>query len=320
MDPLTEVLRSVRLSGGVFLNSQFSAPWCVLAHLTRDDCKFAFDAPTQLIAYHVVISGRLFVTVEGESPVAVDAGEIILLPRNDPHVMASTSDRLEAVRAKDLIQPAPDGGLARIIHGGGGEPTQIVCGFLGSDNSANPLIASLPRMLKLGIRDGTSRDWVEASVRFAAEELTKGRFASSSLMSRLSETLLVEAVRNYVQDSNDTHIGWLKGAADPQIGRALALIHGDIRAPWSNESLAKEVAMSRSAFVDRFSDIVGMPPIRYLTSWRLNHARLNLRETRLPIARLADQIGYGSEEAFSRAFKREFGVSPAKWRDADEAV
>src|SRR5690606_27487150 len=117
-----------------------------------------------------------------------------------------------------------------------------------------PLISSLPRMLKLGIRDGTSRDWVEASVRFAAEELTKGRFASSNLMSRLSETLLVEAVRNYAQESNDTQVGWLRGAADPQIGRALALIHGDIRATWSNESLAKEVGMSRSAFVDRFSE------------------------------------------------------------------
>lgn len=320
MDPLTEVLRSVRLSGGVFLDSQFSAPWCVLARLTRDDCKFAFDAPTQLIAYHVVISGRLFLTVEGEAPVAVDAGEIVLLPRNDPHVLASQPDMTAAVRARDLIQPAPDGGLPRIFHGGGGEATQVVCGFLGSDNSANPLIASLPRLLKLGVRDGTSRDWVEASVRFAADELTRGRFASSSLMSRLSETLLVEAVRNYAQESEDTRVGWLKGAADPQIGRALALIHGNIRAPWSNESLAKEVGMSRSAFVDRFSEIVGMPPIRYLTSWRLNHARLNLRETRMPIGRLSDQIGYGSEEAFSRAFKREFGMSPAQWRDTETPV
>jgi len=318
MDPLTEVLRSVRLSGGVFLDSKFSAPWCVLAHLSRDDCKFAFDAPIQLIAYHVVISGRLFLTVESEAPVVVDAGEIILLPRNDPHFLASQPDMASTARARDLVQPAPDGGLAKIFHGGGGEVTQIVCGFLGSDSSANPLISSLPRMLKLGIRDGTSRDWVEASVRFAAEELTKGRFASSNLMSRLSETLLVEAVRNYAQESDDTRVGWLRGAADPQIGRALALIHGAIGAPWSNESLAKEIGMSRSAFVDRFSEIVGMPPIRYLTSWRLNHARLNLRETRLPIARLADQIGYGSEEAFSRAFKREFGVSPAQWRDAEQ--
>jgi len=320
MDPLTEVLRSVRLSGGVFLDSQFSAPWCVLARLTKDDCKFAFDAPTQLVAYHVVIRGRLFVTVEGEAPLQVDAGEIVLLPRNDPHVLASQPGMAAAVRARDLIQPAPDGGLPRIFHGGGGEATQVVCGFLGCDNSANPLMSSLPRLLKLGVRDGTSRDWVEASVRFAADELTKGRFASSSLLSRLSETLLVEAVRNYAQESEDTRIGWLKGAADPQIGRALVLIHGNIRASWSNERLAKQVGMSRSAFVNRFSAIVGMPPIRYITSWRLNHARLNLRETRRPIGRLSDEIGYGSEEAFSRAFKRAFGMSPAQWRDADPTV
>jgi len=319
MDPLTEVLRSVRLSGGVFLDSEFTAPWCVLAHLSRDDCKFVFEVPTQLIAYHVVISGRLFITVDSEPAVEVCAGEVVLLPRNDAHVLASQPETKGAVRARDLIQPSADGGLPRIFHGGGGAATHVVCGFLSSDSFANPLIASLPRMLKLSVREGTSRDWIEASVRYAADELTKGRFASSSLMSRLSETLLVEAVRNYAQDGSDGRVGWLKGAADPQIGRALALIHEDIRASWSNETLAKEVGMSRSAFVDRFSEIVGMPPIRYLTSWRLNHARLNLRETRLPIGRLADQIGYGSEEAFSRAFKRAFGLSPAQWRDGAAA-
>jgi transcriptional regulator GlxA family with amidase domain len=170
-------------------------------------------------------------------------------------------------------------------------------------------------VLKLDVREGVSRDWVEASVRYAASELTAGRFASSSLMSRLSELLFVEALRQYSVTFTDEDTGWLKGVADPQIGRALAAIHHNIGLPWSAESLAKEVAMSRSAFVDRFTTLIGLPPIRYLTIWRLQTARLGLRETRKPIAQLAEEAGYGSGEAFSRAFKREFGLSPAVWRD-----
>ena len=148
-----------------------------------------------------------------------------------------------------------------------------MCGFLGSEESYNPLIATLPRVLKLDVREGVSRDWVEASVRYAASELTAGRFASSSLMSRLSELLFVEAMRQYSVTFTDQDAGWLKGVADPQIGRALAAIHHDIGSPWSADFLAREVSMSRSAFVDRFTTLIGMPPIRYLTLWRLQAAR-----------------------------------------------
>jgi AraC-like DNA-binding protein len=191
----------------------------------------------------------------------------------------------------------------------------LVCGFLASDDLYNPLIASLPKVLKFDVRQRTSRDWVEASVRFAASELTNGRFASSNIMLRLSELLLVEAVRDYSSTLGGQEAGWLRGLADPQVGRALALIHRIISLSWSAEALAKEVALSRSAFVDRFATLVGMPPIRYLTVWRLQTAKLNLRERRTPIAKLAHSVGYESEEAFSRAFKREFGMPPARWRD-----
>ena len=242
------------------------------------------------------------------------AGEIVLLPRNDVHTLASASG-LEPTSARHLIQPSADGGLAKVSHGGGGEPAHIVCGFLGSEESYNPLIATLPRVLKLDVCEGVSRDWVEASMRYAASELTAGRFASSTMMSRLSELLFVEAMRQYSVTFRDHDAGWLKGVADPQIGRALAAIHHDVGQPWSADSLAREVSMSRSAFVDRFTTLVGMPPIRYLTIWRLQAAKLGLRETRKTIEQLAEEVGYGSGEAFSRAFKREFGLSPAHWRD-----
>ena len=314
MDPLSDVLRSFRLSGGVFLDSHFTAPWCVVTRLSAEDFGPFLTAPSLLIAYHFVIDGALLLTIEGEPTIEVRAGEVVLLPRNDVHMLASSSG-LAPVNAFDLLQPSSGGGLARINHGGGGETTHLVCGFLSSEDIYNPLIAALPRMLKLDVRQGTSRDWVDASVRFAAEELTQGKFASSSVMSRLSELLFVEAVRQYAATPGDQDAGWLKGLEDPRVGRALALIHRSISSPWSAEALAREVSMSRSAFVHRFTTLMGMPPIRYLTLWRLQTAKLHLRETQKTIAQLSHIVGYESEEAFSRAFKREFGLPPARWRD-----
>ena len=314
MDILSDVLRSVRLSGGVFLDAHFSAPWCVSAQLRAGDCKAFLASPTQVIAYHVILEGNLLVGVDGEVSTSVGPGEIVIFPRNDSHTLAS-GPGLEPVKTDDLIQMSPDGGLARIVHGGGGAVTHMVCGFLGADDGYNPLIAALPRALTLDIRKGTSRSWIEASVRFAANELAAGHLNSAGVMSRLAETLLVEAVRQYASTIGETEKSWLKGVKDPQIGRALALMHSDIAAPWSTDALAREVALSRSTFVERFTQLVGHPPIRYLTIWRMQMAKQQLAETGKAIGQLAYLIGYESEEAFSRAFKREFGISPGAGRD-----
>jgi AraC-like DNA-binding protein len=315
MDTLSEVLRSVRLTGGVFLSAHFTAPWCVSVRITPDDCaRFFMEKPTQVISYHVVTEGRLLVALEGEPMVEVGAGEIVLFPQNDTHTLANEAG-IKAVNATQLLQPPHDGGLSLIDHGGGGASTRIVCGFLATEESYNPLISTLPKALKIDVRQGASREWIEASVRFAAGELAQGKLASSSVMTRLSESLFTEAVRQYSSTVAAEEIGWLKGLKDPQIGRALSLIHHRLNAPWSAETLAKAVALSRSAFVERFTSLVGMPPIRYLTTWRLQTAKLNLQETSKTIAQLAHSVGYNSEEVFSRAFKREFGLSPARWRD-----
>jgi AraC-like DNA-binding protein len=261
-----------------------------------------------------VIAGSLQVFVGDEPPIEVNAGEIVLLPRNDDHILASGCGLLP-VSARELIQPTAMGGLPQISHGGGGAMTHIICGFLGTQETSNPLIVTLPRLLKLDVRQGTARDWIEASVRFAAAELAEGRLGSSSVMSRLSESLFIEAVRHYASTLADHDHGWLKGARDPQIGRALALIHGDPGPKWSAATLAEQVGMSRSAFMDRFTVLVGAPPIRYQTSWRLGIARTLISETQKSVAELSHLSGYGSDEAFSRAFKREFGMSPAQWRE-----
>ena len=317
LDPLEEVLRSVRLSGGIFLDSQFTSPWSVFTKLCGEDCKPFLDSPTQIIAYHLILDGKLFVSV-GDDAVEAHGGEIVLLPRNDAHTLAS-GPGLEPKNARDLIQPAEDGGLARVRHGGGGESVHLVCGFLAHDQLHNPLIAALPSILKIEIGDAGARDWIEASMRFAASEPVAAGRGSSSVVLRLSELLFIEAVRKYSQALGDREGGWLRGFADQYVGRALALIHTRICAPWSAESLAREVGLSRSGFVNRFSTLVGVPPIRYLTMYRLQTAKLNLRATRVAIAQLASSVGYESEEGFSRAFKREFGLSPARWR-AQQAV
>jgi AraC-like DNA-binding protein len=314
MDALAEVLRSVRLQGGVFLDARFTAPWCVSGQVTAEDCRPFKVRPVQVIGYHLILNGRLVLVVDGEAHIEVGAGEIALLPRNDRHLLASQIG-LRPVNADTLIQSSASGGLGRIIHGGGGEPTHMICGFLCSEDAYNPLIDVLPKVLKLDLRQSASREWIEASLRFAAGELRNGDGASTGVLSRLSELLLVEAVRQYCTTLNGDEVGWLRGLKDPSVGRALALIHQNINAPWSADALAYEVAMSRSAFVERFRACIGVPPIRYITVLRLQTARLHLRRSHKSVGQIAHAIGYASEEAFSRAFKREFGLSPAYWRE-----
>lgn len=317
-DPISDVLRSVRLTGGVFLDVRLSEPFCLLSELTEADCRPMLNDPVQIVFYHVMLAGRATMTVPGEAPVEVRAGEVAILPHNDTHTVASGPE-LRPTIARSLIEPAADGGLARIVHGGGGAGMHMVCGFLGSSDRRNPALAMLPRLLKLDLRSTASREWIESSARFAAAELAEGRLASSEVMARLSEVLLVEAVRRFAAEAGPSGPGWLRGLADPQVGRALAALHRDPAARWSAEGLARAAGLSRSAFAERFAALVGAPPIRYLAQWRLHLARQRLGEGGTGIARIAHEVGYESEEAFSRAFKRETGLSPARWRESEAA-
>jgi AraC-like DNA-binding protein len=313
-DALSDVLRSIRLRGGVFLDTQLTAPWAVNSCLTVADCAPFLARPAQLIGYHFMMEGKALFSVDGDPPLEVRAGEIVLVPRNDMHT-ASNRLGLKAVDGHELVQPAIDGGLARIRHGGGGERVHMLCGFLGrEDHLYNPLIASLPRLLKIDVRKATSRHLIESSMQFAVDELVEGRAPASTVLSRLSELLLIEAVRHYANSMNEQESGWLKGLTDPNIGRALALIHQNVGENWTAETLAKEVAMSRSSFTERFTALVGVPPIRYLTSWRMQTAKTELRESPKSIAQIAYAVGYESEEAFSRAFKKTIGMPPSAWR------
>lgn len=313
MDALGEVLDAVRMTGGVFLDARFTAPWSISTNMGPEDCQAFLSDPVQMIAYHYVIRGRMRVAVDGEAPLDVGAGEAVLFARNDPHVLGSALD-VRPVRAGHLMQPGAGGGLAQIVHGGGGEPTHIVCGFLASARQRNPLIATLPRALKVDMVRAGSSEWIEASLSFALKGLQEGKIGSSPVMSKLSELMFVEAVRGYAAALPQERKGWLAGMRDGVVGQALALMHGQTNHPWTAEELAREVALSRSAFSDRFAALVGMPPMRYLTAWRMQLAQERLRNGRQSIAQIAYEVGYEAEEAFTRAFKREVGTPPAAWR------
>ena len=196
MDMLVELLQGTRLSGGIFLDVEFTAPWCVSAKVQPEDCSSLAPAPRHIIAYHYVTGGQALIGVEGLPAMAVSAGDIIVLPRNDFHTVGSHTG-LTPIRADPLIEPCPEGGLDRIVHGGGGAPTRMLCGWLGCDDPHNPVLALLPRLMKLKVGDAASAGWIESSLRFAGEALAGGRLDSPATLGRLAESLFMEAVRRY---------------------------------------------------------------------------------------------------------------------------
>ncbi|MDW9973046.1 helix-turn-helix domain-containing protein [Sinorhizobium meliloti] len=313
MDVLLDICRSMQLTGGVFLEAEFTAPWCVTSQIAPEDCGPFMPQPAQLIAYHYVTAGRLILQTDGHSPVPVQAGEIILMPRNDEHVIGSSTN-VRPVNAHFLIQPAAAGGLARIAYGGGGERTLILCGYLGTNSTHATICDILPRMLKIGVEEGASGDWIESSFRFAAQQLSAGRIESPAVLAKLAELLFVEAVCRYVRSLPPEASGWLAGLRDRAVGRALALLHSRMTHPWTTEELAQQIGLSRSAFAERFTSIMGEPPMRYLANWRMQIAAQRLRGSHEPIARIAFEIGYESEAAFNRAFRRTFEMPPTAWR------
>lgn len=313
-DTLSDILRSLRLKGGIFLDARFTAPWCVSSHMTPEEVGAFLKSPAEIVSLHYVVKGRLYVGVGDGLRMEINEGELVLLPRNDAHVLGSSLEG-EPANPHHLIELSPDGGLARIVHGGDGALTHVICGYLATEERRNPLISSLPSLLKVNVRDGVSRDWIESSVRYAAEGLHHGAVAASPVMGRLSELLFAEAIRAYAMGLPESERSWLKGLNDHYVGRAIAAINDDLAHDWSVEEIAGKAGLSRSAFVERFTDAVGLPPMKYLTRSRLDLAKQLLLDRRKAVAQVAAKVGYGAEEAFARAFKREFGLPPAKWRD-----
>lgn len=314
MDALSDVLRVARLSGGVFMHAVFSSPWCVGARMSPDLCAPFMKRTTHLIPYHYVVEGELYATLEDGEPVSLKSGELVLFPGNDIHVLGSDLN-LTPVKAGEIILSPDGGGLHAIRHGGGGAPTVMVCGYLGCETLPdNPVLTTLPRMLRLKVEEVGPAEWIRSSFHYAAGEVAAGRPGSDTILAKLSELLFVEAVRRYVETLPEDQTGWLSGLKDPAVARALALMHGDVRRDWTVEDLGRLAGVSRSVLAEKFARLIGVAPMQYLTKWRMQVAAQSLKETNDSLTQIALAVGYESEAAFSRAFKREFGTAPATWR------
>jgi len=316
MDALSDVLRVAHLTGGVFLHAQFFAPWCIAARIAPEHCAPALGPASHLIIYHYVVEGDLHIRVEGQEgdDVVIGAGEVVMLPRNDLHLMGSDLS-LPPVPGSDIIHSPKDGGLFSIHHGGNGKSTRMVCGFLGCTSAeSNPVLSSLPPLLKLKVEQGGAAEWIRSTFQYAAQEVSAGRPGSETVLAKLSELLFVETVRRYAEALPEGETGWFAGLREPYVARALALLHRDVTRRWTVDDLGREVGLSRSALADRFIRLLGVPPIQYLASWRMQVATQKLRNTNASLAQIAEIVGYDSEAAFSRAFKKAIGAAPATWR------
>ena len=307
MEVLTDILGSLRLTGGVVMDGRLTGEFCVLSHFTPDHCAPFFPMPETLIGYHYVRSGTMMVIVDGYPTATVNAGEIAILPRNDPHMLARRPGLPPADASE--VGWTTRAGLHCIESGGEGEVTEVWCGFLGTARSAaHPLLAALPPLLTLDVHND-QEEWLDSSLRFLAKQKP-----SPEVVARLAEVLLTQAVQEYVQALPADEGGWLAGLRDPAVARALAVIHRRFAEDLDIELLAKEAGVSRSVLGERFVDLLGEPPMRYCAHWRMRMAANMLRDGKDNNANIAYAVGFNSEAAFNRAFKREYGEPPATWR------
>lgn len=301
-DPLGETLHLLRLTGTLYCQAQLSAPWGI-----------AVPPMPGSLGFVVVMSGQCWLQVEGSEPLHLEQGSLSLIPHGTAHRFASDLG-VAAEPLFDLPVTPVSERFETMQHGGGGEPTLAMYGVVQFDHAAaTRLVAQLPPVISVNswVDD---ENWLHSTVRFIAREAAALRPGGETVITRLADVLVIQAIRSWLDSSPAAHIGWLAALRDEHLGRALSELHRDPAAPWSVAALAQRAGMSRSAFSARFTEVVGESAMRYLTHWRLSLAHSHLQHSTEPLAAIAEQFGYASEVAFSRAFKREFAVTPGRVR------
>ena len=317
-DVLSDVLRSVRLTGAVYFDFELSSPWVAEAPPSREIAAVVMPGAQRVIEYHLIARGACWGNLVGEAPIRLKEGDLIVFPQGDPHVLSSAPGMRASPEMSLFVRPKTPLPLVYERGGGGPERTRIVCCFLGCDERPfNPLLTALPRTIHLsGPGSDAASGWLATLLNIAVRESGSARAGRDNILARMSELMFVEAIRRYIETLPPAQTGWLAGLLDPVVGQALAALHGGAAAAWTVESLARAVGVSRSVLADRFAEMVGQPPMQYLALWRMQLASRLLLEGE-PVAEVAVAVGYESEAAFSRAFKKLVGEAPAIWRRAN---
>jgi AraC-like DNA-binding protein len=315
-DALSDVLRAVRLTGAVFVTVDVSPPWSAPVPSAGALAPIIMPAAQHLISYHLVTKGACWAMPGHGEPIRLSTGDVIVFPGGDAHIMCSDpSVPRGAALDMERIKPAVQWPYRIVGERSGPDRLGIVCGFLGCDvRPFNPLLAALPRIMVVSDRNGTKDGWLGQFMSLAVTEATDKRAGGEGVLARLSELMFVEAVRRHLDSLPSDETGWLAGLRDRSVGRALTLLHSKPNHPWTLEELAREVGLSRSTLAERFAHFVGQPPMHYLTHWRMQMAASLLSDGAASVAAIAEDVGYESEAAFSRAFKKLVGAPPASWR------
>jgi len=324
MDVLSEVLRSVKLRGALFFNGEFSAPWCLHSAPSSAAAEYLLSLletsrtrasePERLIIFHFLTEGRAYARMPDGRREELSSGDIVIVPNGDAHFIGNGGPEKPVDSFKQFAGNLKQG-LKATQFGGGGEVTRFVCGFMTCERRLSDMVLSgLPPLLKVAVANQPSGRWLEHSIRFSVDQAAGSSAGSGLMLAKLAEVLFVEALRCYVNTLPESETGWLAGARDPVIGRALSVLHREPARQWTLDDLAKSTGLSRTRLAGRFRDLLGQSPMAYLAQWRLKLGAEMLQETDHSVAEVAALVGYGSEATFNRAFKREFRCPPARYR------
>jgi len=312
-DVLSDVLRVIHLSGAVFFHADVSAPWAARTVSAAELGRILLPHARQLLLFHLIEHGRCWIALDGASPLELGSGDIVVLPYGDEHILASDLS-LTPIPMKRILKPAGDR-VAKLVLGQGQDRTRIICGFLQCDEFLfNPLCRGLPEQIHVKTSQEPATSLLTATMRSMIGEVDAGQAGTACVLSRLTELLFIEVLRRHMAGLDPDAVGWLSALNDPIVGRALQLLHARPAHTWTVNDLARQVGASRSLLADRFRSLLGQPPMHYLTCWRLQLAAQMLRRDSHGLAAIAGQVGYESEAAFNRAFRRQVGEPPAAWR------
>jgi AraC family transcriptional regulator, alkane utilization regulator len=321
MDALSEILRDIRLSGTTFVEAQLGAPWSFESAPPRALADTLTHDGGHVIPYHLITAGICIVRVPGGEAIELGVGDVVLFPHGDQHLLSGSHELSAPMTMNDISSQLAGGCIVPIRGGGKGPMTGLICGFFACDKRLSaPLLAGLPRVVRVGLKDSPGASLLETTVRYSKDESGRLRPGAAAALGKLSELLFVEAIRRYAEQLQSSQTGWLAGLRDPQIAKALALLHARPAHAWTVEEISQGVGLSRSVFAERFTHYLGQPPVQYLTRWRLALAADRLRDGKARVGRVAEKVGYDSEASFTRAFKREFGLPPAAWRRREVAA